>query len=205
MSRSSSKLSVPAAVTVGAVAVIALIASGVLRPAPVTGANPSPSPSAPSTPAPTQPPASPAPSQPPAPTQPPVDDPVDGEKEVQLDVADPNVVYVGVKDFTGQLVDATSGRAGDGMSVRWSELKVVNLDDDTQRLTWVGLPNDDPIKVVIAHFDGDPDGAPSIVLFRYAPPPNSDALGYDRVLDLHFEAPIRAEDFDVAVQDGMDT
>ena len=205
MSRSSSKLSIPAAVTVGAVAVIALIASGVLRPAPVTGANPSPSPSAPVNPAPSAPAPTPRPPASPAPTQPPVDDPVDGEKFVQLDVADPNRVIIGVKDFTGQLVDATSGRAGDGMSVRWSELKVVNLDDDTLRLTWVGLPNDDPIKVVIAHFDGDPDGTPSIVLFRLEPPANSDALGYDRVLDLHFGAPVRAEDFNVAVQDGMDT
>jgi hypothetical protein len=194
MPRSTKKISIPAAITVIAVGVIALISSGALRPAPVTGGTPSKPPVAtPSTP------ATPAPSAP-APTQKP-DDVVDGEKSVELDVADPNRVYVGFKDFTGSVVDATSGRAGDGMSVRWYELRVQNVDDDTLRLTWVGLPNDDPIKVIVT----DLQGTPTIVVFSLLPPSNSDALGFDRVLDLHFEGPVRSEDFDVVIQDGMDT
>jgi hypothetical protein len=172
MSRSNDKLSLPAIVVIGAVAVIAIIASGVLRGTPASGVEPRPA-----------------------------DDFSDGEKTVKLDVADPNDVFVGVRDHTGRVVDATTGRAGDGMSVRWYDLKVENVDDDTLRLTWVGYPNTDPIKVAVFN----DRGTPTIVLMSLLPPPNSDALGIDRVLDLHFASPVSPDDFAILVQDGMDT
>jgi hypothetical protein len=194
MSRSNDKLSLPAIVVIGAVAVIAIIASGVLRGTPASGAEPTPppasSPSAPARP-------TPAPTAVPRPA----DDFSDGEKTVKLDVADPNDVFVGVRDHTGRVVDATTGRAGDGMSVRWYDLKVENVDDDTLRLTWVGYPNTDPIKVAVFK----DRGTPTIVLMSLLPPPNSDALGIDRVLDLHFASPVSPDDFAILVQDGMDT
>jgi hypothetical protein len=196
MTRSQKKISIPTAITVVAVAVIALIASGVLRPSPVTGVTPSPS--APASPAPATPkPANPDPT--PVPTQ--ADDFSDGVKSVRLDIATPHNVVAEIKDFTGHVSDATSGRAGDGMSVRWGDLKVVNLDDDTLRLTWVGAPSDDPVKVVVTDLQGEP----TIVVMQLQPPPNSDAIGFDRVLDLDFDGPVVADDFAKLLQDGWDT
>src|SRR5262245_10539685 len=207
MSRSNQRLSVPAAVTVIAVGVIALIASGVLRPSPVSGTPPS-SPSAPAwipsvPPAqPSAPPATPVPARP----APSLDDFTDGSKSVKLDIATAHDLFIEVKDFTGRVVDARTGRAGDGMSVRWSTLKVENLDDDTLRLTWVGLPSDAPVKVVLMD---DPAGnatlQPTIVLMQAMPPSDSDALGFDRVLDLDFDQPVLSSDFKTLVQDGYDT
>ncbi|HEX5013189.1 MAG TPA: hypothetical protein VFV72_03440 [Candidatus Limnocylindrales bacterium] len=209
MTRYQKKISIPTAITVVAVAVIALIASGVLRPSPVTGGTPTPSPSAPASPAPATPtPATPAPATPapatPVPT--PVDDFSDGVKSVRLDIATPHDVVAEIKDFTGRVSDAKSGRAGDGMSVRWGELKVENVDDDTLRLTWVGLPNDDPVKVVI--FDevrGATDVQPTLVVMQLMPYENTDAVGFDRVLDLDFDDPVLASDYATVLQDGWDT
>jgi hypothetical protein len=202
MSRSNDKLSIPSVVVIGAVAVIAIIASGVLRGTPASGAEPTPPPAAsPSVPASPSAPAKPAPTPIPSP----VDDFSDGSKDVKLDIADEHDVHVEVKDFIGTVADATTGHGGDGMSVRWYDLKVENVDDDTLRLTWVGYPTDDPVKLIVARLDGKPDGKATIVLFQHMPPENSDALGFDRVLDLHFESPVSADDFAVATQDGWDT
>ena len=216
MTRNQKRISVPAAITVVAVAVIALIASGVLRPSPVTGVTPTPSPSAPATPVPATPvaatpvPATPGPATPipatPAPQDPtpvptPADDFSDGVKSIRLDVATPNDIVAEIKDFTGDVRDARSGHAGDGMSVRWGELELVNVDDDTLRLTWVGLPNDDPVKVVVTDLQ-DP---PMIVVMQLMPYENTDALGFDRVIELDFAGPVSADDFETLLQDGWDT
>jgi hypothetical protein len=199
MSRSNKHLSVPAAITVVAVGVIALIASGALRPSPVSGTPPRDVSWVPSVP--------PAPAAPvePVPTSEPVDDLGDGGKTVKLDIATPHVVFAHVKDFTGGVVDAKTGRAGDGMSVRWFELKVENRDDDTLRLTWVGSPTDDPVKVIVANIDGDASDRPTIAVMQLMPPPNSDAIGFDRVLDLDFGSPVSADDFETLIQEGYDT
>ena len=201
MTRSQKNISIPTAITVVAVAVIALIASGVLRPSPVTGVTPSPS--APASPAPATPkPANPDPT--PVPTQ--ADDFSDGVKSVKLDIATPHDVVAEVKDFTGRVSDAKSGRAGDGMSVRWGDLEVVNLDEDTLRVTWVGLPNDDPVKVVVYdNVASATDVQPTIVVMQLMPPDNSDAIGFDRVLDLDFDDPVLAGDYEAFLQDGWDT
>jgi hypothetical protein len=204
MSRSTEKLSIPSIVLIGAVAVIAVIASGVLRGAPADGREPTTppvaSPAAPASPsAPVDP--TPVPTAQPTPVATPADDPADGETLVKLDIADPHDVFVGVKDLTGKVVDATSGHAGDGMSVRWYDLEVENVDDDTLRLTWVGYPTDDPVKVLVF----DDRGTPTIVLMQRMPPENSDALGFDRVLDLHFDGPVSPDDYRIVTQDGYDT
>ena len=207
MSRSNQRLSVPAVITVIAVAVIALIASGVLRPSPVAGVPPSGAP--PSAWVPSVPPAQPQPSLPatpePAPATPaPSVDP-DGEPDdvetIDLDVAVPGDVRVTVIDDGGTLVDATSGRAGDGMSVRWFDLKVENVDANTLRLTWVGFAGDDESVLNV----GRNDGVTSLALQVAGPPPNSDATGYDRVLVLEFDGPVNAADVAYTVQEGFDT
>jgi hypothetical protein len=203
MTRSQKNVSIPTAITIVAVAVIALIASGVLRPTPVTGVTPTPSPSAPANPAPATPaPATPSPATPaPTPVATPADDFSDGVKSVRLDIATPHDIVAEIKDFTGHVGDVKSGHAGDGMSVRWGDVNVENIDDDTLRVTWVGLPNDDPVKVVVT----DLQGTPTIVVMQLMPYENTDALGFDRVIELDFDGPVSADDFETILQDGWDT
>ena len=66
--------------------------------------------------------------------------PPDGVFEVDLDNLTDHDVSIVVDDETGSVVDVTSGRPGDGMSVRWFDLKIENIDAETLRLVWVGLP-----------------------------------------------------------------
>lgn len=202
--RSPSRLSIPAAVTVGAVAVIALIASGVLRPTPATGATPSQSPSAPASPAPaTPPPATPVPVTPePATPAPAMPEPTDGVLQpVRLDIATPNDVVLEVWDHAGVIDGARSGRAGDGMSVRWNDMKIENLGPSTLRLTWIGFPVDDDLILAV----NEHDGVIWLTLAQPVPPPNSDGLGFDRVLILEFASPVNADDVKSVIQEGVDT
>lgn len=140
-----------------------------------------PSPSAPASPAPTV-----APSE--APSEQPSADPGDGA--IVLDVADPHDVSVLVSDPGKVLAGAGSGRAGDGMSVRWGDVEVVNVDEDTLRVTWVGLPVDAAIRLAV---EAKGDGY-RLAFTQPAPPANSDAIGFDRVLVLDFASPVRAAD-----------
>lgn len=171
-----------AAILLALVAAFAVVMFGV-----APGSSPAePSPSAPVvTPSP-----SPSPSEPVVTPSPAPSDPADGDFVVDLDVATPHDVKVIVKDGTGSVTDARSGRAGDGMSVRWGDVKVENVDADTIRVTWVGLPGDVDIDLGISKADD------AIVLDfdQPGPPANSDALGYDRVLELDFDAPVDAGD-----------
>jgi hypothetical protein len=95
-----------------------------------------------------------------------------------------------IEDEGGLLAGAGSGRAGDGMSVRWGDVEVVNVDEDTLRVTWVGLPVDAGIRLVVS---GAGDGV-VLAFTQPAPPANSDAIGFDRVLVLDFASPVDAAD-----------
>ena len=221
MNRSNQRLSVPAAITVAAVAVIALIASGILRPSPVSGVPPSdpafvssvpPAPASyvPSTPAPATPqPATPAPVKPapatPAPPKPAASQDPDGEPDnietIDLDVAVPGDVRITVIDDGDVLASAKSGVAGDGMSLHWYDLRIENVDDSTLRVTWVGFAGDDESVLNV----GKNDGAISLAMSVAGPPRNSDATGYDRVLVLKFDGPVNAKDVTYTVQEGFDT
>ncbi|HET7727434.1 MAG TPA: hypothetical protein VFK54_08920 [Candidatus Limnocylindrales bacterium] len=165
------------------VALVALVAGGGL-------ASPAPSPS-PSTPTSPSTPASPSPSAPPpASPSPSPSEPVGGLFEVDMDVATPHEVVVIVTDETGEVTGVRSGRAGDGMSVRWYEVRVENGDADTLRVTWVGFPQDEQVPLRIDRSDA----GLRLELVSDGPPPNSDGLGYDRVLEIDFAEPVRAED-----------
>jgi hypothetical protein len=108
---------------------------------------------------------------------------------IKLDVADRHVVVVTVVDPEGSLTGASSGRAGDGMSVRWGDVEIVNVDEDSLRVTWVGLPADADVKVQLAA-----DGEGYVLSFtQSAPPAYSDATGFDRVLVLDFASTVKAE------------
>jgi hypothetical protein len=91
-------------------------------------------------------------------------------------------VSVVVTDRSGSLVGAASGNAGDGMSVRWGDAIVRNVDPNTIEVTWAGFPRDETVGLVVeARGDG--------VLLRIgqdAPYPNSDAMGADRVMVFTF-------------------
>jgi hypothetical protein len=186
MSQSKSNLSVPAAVSVGAVAVIALIASGVLRPSTATGASPSSppvaSPSAPATPVPT-------------------DDVSDNEKTIKLDIATDHEVFVTVKDEIAAIADVRSGHAAEGMSVGWYEMKVENIAESALRLTWVGITADGDAVLTV----GELDGKIELTLVQPGPYLNTDATGHDRMLILEFAFPVNADDVLHSVQGGLDT
>ena len=121
--------------------------------------------------------------------------------EVELDDLTDHDVSIVVDDETGSVVDVTSGRPGDGMSVRWFDLKIENIDAETLRIVWVGLPRDEVVQLGISRVDGK-------VRLRFVqdgPPANSDATGFDRVLNVKFVVPVRAEDILASIQESLDT
>lgn len=150
---------------------------------------------------PADPPGGPTPSAPatPIPTVAPSPSP-DGDFVVDLDIATDHDVKVIVDDRGGLITGVSSGRAGDGMSVRWGDVEVVNVDADTLRVTWVGLPVDAEIGLAVTE-----DGSGyRLVLEQPAPPADSDALGFDRVIVLDFDGPVSADDVDASVVEAND-
>ena len=120
---------------------------------------------------------------------------------IDLDVATDHDVRVTVIDDGGSLVGIRSGHAGDGMSVRWFDLKVENVDSSTLRLTWIGFAADDESVLNV----GENDGHVQLALSVAGPPADSDATGYDRVLILEFDHDVNAADVTSTVQEGFDT
>ena len=188
MNRSSfpSRSSLPVAVVLAMSAVLVIVAGGVFG----RGVDPSPAPSD----APPNPPSMPSSPQP---TVVPTDDPADGPIIVDLDNLTDHDVSVVIDDATGTLDGAVSGQPGDGMSVRWLDVKVENLDSKTLRVVWVGLPRDEQVQLSIA---GD-DGSYRLDFVQAAPPANSDAVGYDRILVLSFDTDVAADDVDVTFKE----
>ena len=191
MTQSTSKrgLRSAVAVVVAATAILVIVAGTAIGRG---SASPSPSPSF-------DPPASPSGTPTPPPTVAPSDDPADGAIDLENLLGDD--VSVVIKDDTGTLVEAESGTPGDGMSVRWFDLIVENLDAETLRVTWVGLPGDQEIDLSIS----EQDGAYRLRFVQPAPPANSDALGHDRVLILRFAEPVSAENVRATIQESLDT
>lgn len=182
MNRSTnvSRVALPVAAAFAVLAVLVVVAGGALGRA----GDPSPTPSdRPSTP------PSVAPSAPssPQPTDEPTD-PANGPITVDLDNLTDHDVSVVIDDETGVLDGAVSGKPGDGMSVRWLDVKVENVDSTTLRVVWVGLPRDEQIQLSIS----EADGTYHLAFVQAAPPRNSDALGYDRVLVLRFDTDVDA-------------
>jgi hypothetical protein len=179
-----------AALLIALVAVVAVVASGALGRAGDPG---QPTPSASPTPRPTP---KPTPSARPEPSESP-----DGIFNLDLNTVDDHDVRIVIDDRTGTIVDARSGNAGDGMSVRWFDMTVENLDAETLRLTWVGLPRDETVRLFVIEEQGNV----KLAFVQAAPPNNSDALGFDRIVVLKFDAPVRAEDVTWSMQEGLDT
>jgi hypothetical protein len=184
MDRTTSRSGLAAFLAIALLLVIAVLASGVV------GRSESPAPSDPpasEAPAPT-PVGTPVPSYLPTPA------PTDDDLGFDLDIATPHDVSVDIDDQTDGVVDARSGKAGDGMSVRWFD-SIVEGSGDTIRITWVGLPQDDEVQVTVSEVDGNI----VVAIDQAAPPANSDALGHDRVMELVFDGPVSADDVTVTV------
>jgi hypothetical protein len=173
------------AVLVIAAAAVAVTAANVLsrNPSPVSpGSSPSPS---------AGPILTPGPTSAPSPTPPGEHPPIAGDIVIKLSNATGHAVTASVRDTSGRLAAATSGMPGGGMSVRWGEIVVRNVDARTLSVTWVGLPTDDEkVHVAVSR-----EGARYVVdIVQKGPPQNSDAVGYDRVLLLTFDQPVSAAD-----------
>jgi hypothetical protein len=192
-----------ASVLIAVVAVIAIVASGALARGGDSGpgAQPSSPPSNPPTSVPTGTPE-PTTAPTPDPTAEPTPEPNDGVFEVDVNTPDNHDVSVIVEDASGSITDVTSGNPGDGMSVRWFDMKVENVDPNTLQLTWVGLPFDQDVQLFVAMRD---DGRLRLRMVQPGPPANSDAIGFDRVLNLTFDQPISADDVLPTIQESLDT
>jgi hypothetical protein len=182
-----------AAALVLAVAVAACGVTGAANPSGTPVASPVASPSAPAEPS-AQPAPTPVPTpvvtpQPTLPLVTPGPGGVDGSR-IPLRVFGDNVVTLDIADPEHLLADAASGDAQDGMSVRWGDVLVRNLDPKTVEVTWVGLPGDEAATLVVKR-----DGDGVIVRFgQRTPPVDSDAMGADRVVVLTFAEPVAAAD-----------
>jgi len=187
MSRLPSTRTIPRlsiSLAVALVAIVLLVASGVLG----RGADPAPSGSPKPTPT-SMPDVTPTPA--------PSDRPAGGIIKVDLTVQTEHSVSVLIDDHTGVLADAVSGRPGDGMTVRWGDWKVENVDARTLRLIWVGLPRDEEVVLSISEVDA----AYRFILVQAAPPANSDAIGFDRILILSFDSDVSADDVQVTIEE----
>lgn len=191
MHRSISRSGTAGFAAIALLIVLAVLASGVLGrsgdPTP-SGPPPTGTPTISPSPAPS---ADPSPEPTPKPTAAPSDD----GTSFDLDVPTPHRVRAIVDDRTGSLVGGRSGRPGDGMSVRWFDSIVDNVDDDTIRVTWVGLPQDDTVRITLT----ERDGKLHIAIDQSAPPANSDALGNDRVVEFDLADAVDADDVVVTV------
>jgi hypothetical protein len=206
-----------ASLLIAVVAVIAIVASGALarggdsgpgaQPSPTPSSEPSPQPTP--TPLPTTEPTpdptvepTPEPTPVPEPSEEPSEAPSDGVFELDVNTPDNHDVMIIVEDATGNITGVTSGTPGDGMSVRWFDMKVENVDPNTLRLTWVGLPFDQDVQLFVAMRD---DGKLRLRMVQPGPPAYSDAIGFDRVLNLTFDRPVSADDVLPTIQESLDT
>jgi hypothetical protein len=179
------------AVALGVVAVVALAAAVLASRPSAPAAAPTAVPSV----APSHVPSAPPPSA--APTVSPTAAPSGGPLTVDLANGSGHDVAIQVHDETGTLGEAVSGTPGDGMSVRWNDSIVTQVDADTIRVTWVGLPGDDVADLNIA----SRNGGLALTIVQPGPVPYSDAMGEDRVLELSFDGPVSADDVSVTVLD----
>jgi hypothetical protein len=168
---------VPGAAIITLAVVLAVLGSGALG----RSATPSPSPAAPS-PVPSAPAATPEPSAP------------EGEGVV-IDDPSGHVITVDVDDRSGAVTGVTSARPTVGMSVRWSEAIVENVDDHTIRVTWAGFPRDEDVVAVVERGDA----GVAIGIGQGMPYPNTDAMGQDRILVFTFDQAVDASDVAVAI------
>lgn len=120
---------------------------------------------------------------------------------VDLENATGADIDVDIVDRTGSVVDAVSGTPGDGASVEPYTIVVENVGDRTLRLTWVDFPVDNDLALFI---DETATGL-RFVLVQPEPTEATDAVAFDRILELTFDVPVSAGQVEAFLQDGLDT
>ncbi len=165
MPSASSRLTPARAAVAASIAILVLVivaagfgrptdaASPSSTPAPTSSASPSPSPTASPTPNPSVNPTSkPTPTS--SPSDPSDEGPIPGDVTVDLQAPAGHHVTATVRDESGDIVGVRSGVPGDGMSVRWHDIVVKNVDPRTVSVTWVGITIDENVFVGVSA-DGD--------------------------------------------------
>jgi hypothetical protein len=118
--------------------------------------------------------------------------------KVDLITVDENSdVYVDIVDESGRIDRAESGIPDEGASIGTGEIRATNVDARTIRLLWSDLPGDNALALYV-------DEAASRLLL-VQPEHDGDAIALDRVLILHFDREVDAEDLEVGIQEGLDT
>lgn len=182
------------AMSAAAVVLAAVVALPLLFNAPgFGGETPAPSPTA--TPAPT----APEPTIGPAPTEP-ANTPLPsiGLGPVRLTVSSGSVVNVTIDDPDGLLAGAVAERAKAGMSFAWGNSSIETVAPNAIRVTWVGYPRDEEVRLEVTEIDG---GGIGLHFFQDAPIPNTDGEGEDRVMILTFTDDIDPADLVVRLTD----
>ena len=170
------------AVLLGAVVAVGLAAFAFSRPGGVAG-----SPAAPS--------AHPSASPSAAPIVVPTASPNNGSTVVVLESASGHDVSLNIHDDSGSIVKAASGKPGEGMSIRWHDADVQNVDARTIAIRWAAFPLDEVLDLGVNVASGQYE----LTFVQAGPYPNTDAMGEDRILILTFDAPVSANDVSVEI------
>ena len=128
----------------------------------------------------------------------PTDAPADGPFTVDLDNLTDHDVSVVIDDETGILDGAVSGKPGDGMSVRWFDVKVENLDaDDAPRRVGRPAARRAAHAVDLRGRRARTASAWSRRRRRRTPMPSA----IDRILVLRFDTDVNADDVEVTFEE----
>jgi hypothetical protein len=178
-----------AALLLGAVAVVAFVAAVVVS-RPAGAASPVASPT-------TRPSAAPSAAPTVAPSAAPSAAPNDGSLTIGLASTSNHDVTLKIHDESGKVAKAVSGTPGDGMSIRWHDADVQNVDARTIAIKWAAFPRDEVVDLGVSAKGGQY----LLTFVQAAPYPHTDAMGEDRILILTFDAPVSANDVVVSILD----
>ena len=134
----------------------------------------------------------------PVPSREPGESPSDGATKVDLETATGHHVSIEILDDGHHVVAARSGKPGDGASVAFGTVVAKNLDAKTVQFTWSDTPGDAELSLYVS------DNAKVVLVIR--PERDAgDAIAFDRVLIVEFDAPVDADGLKLGIQDGLDT
>jgi hypothetical protein len=117
---------------------------------------------------------------------------------VNLENATGHDVSIEILDDGHHVVDARSGRPGDGASVEFGTVVARNLDARTVQFTWSDTPGDAELGLYVSE-------SVNVVLVIRPERDGGDAIAFDRVLIVEFDAPVDAAALHLGVQEGLDT
>ena len=121
-----------------------------------------------------------------------------GPISVALENATDHDVSIEMIDDGHHVVAARSGHPADGASVPFGTLVAKNLDAKTVELTWSDTPGDAELGLYVS------ENAKVVLVIR-PERPAGDAVAFDRVLVVEFDAPVDAKALLLGVQEGLDT